>query len=94
MKSAQRKAGGNTKITLLCLDEPKPKERTVNDMICELFKKMYKQEMEIHKTMESKIDLRKETESGLLSLQNAPKPKKSYMKRKTELLSPEDMDNF
>ena len=55
---------------------------------------MYKQEMEIHKTMESKIDLRKETESGLLSLQNAPKPKKSYMKRKTELLSPEDMDNF
>ena len=49
------------------MNSAKKGERNVADMIKELFKKKYGQEMEIHKTMESKIDLKKETSSGLLN---------------------------
>lgn len=56
-------------------------------MINELFKKKYKQTMEIHKTLESKVDLKKETSMGLMNILTfKPKNIPTYaQKKRTEV---------
>lgn len=77
-------------MTIKGLEVLKKPERTVQDMISELFKKKYKKTMEASRTMESKLDLKKETATGLLSLQTGPKQKIEYRARATDLGSTDD----
>lgn len=54
-------------------------------MIKELFKKKYKHEMEGQKSTESKIDLKKETSSGILNFNGSFKRKEDGVSRQQEL---------
>ncbi len=78
-------------------DHRRKGKRSANDLLTELFKKKYKQTMEIHKTRESKVDLKKETTMGLYNiLAYVPKKNKPFVqkKRETPVVSKNEMNNI
>ena len=73
------------KFELEKTDHHRAGKKSANDLLTELFKKKYKQTMEIHKTRESKVDLKKETTMGLYNiLTYIPKKNKPYVQKKRE----------
>lgn len=96
MKLHGKDMGNSPKSMILDQIKPKKGERNVADMIKELFKKKYKQEMEIHKTMESKIDLKKETSSGILNFNGTFKPKDeaNIQRREQQTKNQEELNDY
>lgn len=59
--------------------DPRAKN-TLSEMISELFKRKYKQEMTVYKTRESKVDLKKETSTGMMNIQSyQPKARENLL---------------